>query len=145
VGDAEGILYVIPIVMLAIRFGLRGGAAGALVSFALIAIWDLHYHPATVTPVGYLSRGVSFAILGVLLGVFVDRSRNPAADDPRAQHEGESQFADTGGGRAARRGGGGGGRRAGRRVGPRRRAAAGRQGGGGGGLFTSGKKPKTPQ
>jgi HD-GYP domain-containing protein (c-di-GMP phosphodiesterase class II) len=95
VGDAEGILYVIPIAMLAIRFGLRGGAAGALVSFALLAIWDLHYHPATVTPVGYLSRGVAFAILGVLLGVFVDRSRSTAADDVRAQHEVESQFADT--------------------------------------------------
>ncbi len=48
-----------------------------------------------MTPVGYLSRGVAFAILGVLVGVFVDRSRSTAADDLRAQHEVESQFADT--------------------------------------------------
>ena len=29
-GNAEGILYVLPITLLALRFGMRGGLAGAL-------------------------------------------------------------------------------------------------------------------
>jgi hypothetical protein len=30
VGDSEGILFIVPIGLLALRFGLRGGLAGAL-------------------------------------------------------------------------------------------------------------------
>ena len=80
VGDAEGILYVLPIAVLALRFGLRGGLAGAATSFALIVVWDLGHHAAAVTVAGYLSRGVAFLVLGVLLGVFVDQRRRLQAE-----------------------------------------------------------------
>jgi PAS domain S-box-containing protein len=72
VGDSEGTLYVVPIALLALRFGLRGGAAGAVVGVALTAAWDLQSNPVSVTAYGYLSRGVAFLVLGVLLGAVVD-------------------------------------------------------------------------
>lgn len=75
VGDAEGILYVVPIAVLALRFGLRGGVAGALLSCALIVAWDVHGDRMSVSAYGYLSRGVAFLLLGVLLGVVVDHRR----------------------------------------------------------------------
>ena len=74
VGDAEGTLYVVPIALLALRYGLRGGVAGATASFGLIVAWDLGAH-SSVSVYGYLSRGVSFAVLGALLGIVVDRRR----------------------------------------------------------------------
>jgi len=72
-GDAIGILYVLPIAVLALRFGLRGGLTGAATSFALIVVWDLGHRAAAVTVAGYLGRGVAFLVLGVLLGVVVDQ------------------------------------------------------------------------
>ena len=75
VGDSEGTLYVVPIALLALRYGLRGGAAGAAVAFGLTVAWDLIGAPASVTVYGYLSRGVAFVVLGVLLGIVVDRRK----------------------------------------------------------------------
>jgi PAS domain S-box-containing protein len=79
-GDAEGILYALPIAVLALRFGLRGGLAGAATSFALIVVWDLGHAAAPVTVAGYLSRGIAFIVLGVLLGVVVDQRRRVQAE-----------------------------------------------------------------
>jgi putative two-component system response regulator len=73
--DAEGILYVVPIAMLALRYGLRGGAAGAALALGLTVAWDLVAAPVSFSVDGYLSRGVAFALLGVLLGIVVDRRR----------------------------------------------------------------------
>src|SRR5437879_1651766 len=42
VADADEILYVVPIALLALRFGLRGGLAGALTGIALVFAWDLY-------------------------------------------------------------------------------------------------------
>ena len=75
VGDAEGTLYVVPIALLALRYGLRGGAAGATAAFGLTVAWDLIGSPSSVTVYGYLSRGVAFLLLGMLLGIVVDRRR----------------------------------------------------------------------
>jgi HD-GYP domain-containing protein (c-di-GMP phosphodiesterase class II) len=80
VGDGEGTLYVVPIAMLALRFGLRGGLTGTVLSFALLAIWGLSRHTLDVTPVGYLTRGTAFLVLGVLLGAVVDERRRLAAE-----------------------------------------------------------------
>lgn len=74
VGDAEGTLYVVPIALLALCYGLRGGAAGATAAFGLVVVWDAGAS-SSVTVFGYLSRGVAFLILGVLLGIVVDRRR----------------------------------------------------------------------
>jgi response regulator RpfG family c-di-GMP phosphodiesterase len=95
VGDAEGILYVIPIACLALRFGLRGGLVGALTSFALIVAWDLHHPATTVTVSGYLTRGVAFLTLGVLLGLFVDQHRRLETSVLRLHVTAENQLAET--------------------------------------------------
>jgi PAS domain S-box-containing protein len=73
--DAHEILFVLPIALLAIRFGFRGGLAGALFGLALIVVSDLYDHDAALTVAGYLTRGFAFLLLGTLLGVFVDERR----------------------------------------------------------------------
>jgi putative two-component system response regulator len=73
--DADEILFVVPIAILALRFGLRGGVIGALVGLGLIVAWDVYDEDAIVSLPGYLSRGVAFLLLGTLLGMFVDRRR----------------------------------------------------------------------
>jgi PAS domain S-box-containing protein len=75
VGDAEGILFVVPIGVLALRFGLRGGLSGALVACALVVAWGQLDAHAIAAPAGYVSRGVAFLTLAVLLGAFVDHRR----------------------------------------------------------------------
>jgi PAS domain S-box-containing protein len=70
--DAEEVLYVLPIVLLALRFGLRGGLSAALVGLALIGAWDWQGQDFGLSVGGYLSWAVTFVLLGVLLGAFVD-------------------------------------------------------------------------
>jgi PAS domain S-box-containing protein/putative nucleotidyltransferase with HDIG domain len=80
VADADEILYVVPIALLALRFGLRGGLAGALASVALLFAWDLYKDPAALSTQGYASRAVAFILLGALLGDFVDKRRRLEAE-----------------------------------------------------------------
>jgi PAS domain S-box-containing protein len=80
VADADEILYVVPIALLALRFGLRGGLAGALAAVALVFAWDLYKDPATLSTQGYASRAVAFILLGTLLGNFVDKRRRLEAE-----------------------------------------------------------------
>jgi PAS domain-containing protein len=75
VNGAEGILFVLPIGVLALRFGLRGGLAGAAAAAALVLAWGLLVRGAPLTVTGYVSRAAAFLTLGVLLGAFVDNRR----------------------------------------------------------------------
>ncbi len=79
VADGEATLFLIPIALLALRFGLRGGLAGALVACALVVAWgrydDVHFSVS-----GYVSRGVAFLVLGPLIGSFVDHRRRLEAE-----------------------------------------------------------------
>ena len=71
--DAEEVLYVLPIVLLALRFGLRGGLSGALVGLTLIGVWGTWQGQDFGLSVwGYLSWAITFVLLGVPLGAFVD-------------------------------------------------------------------------
>jgi PAS domain S-box-containing protein len=81
-GDGVGTLYVVPTAVLALRFGLRGGLAGSVIGIALVATWDLTSDP-TLTAVGYLSRGIAYVLIGILLGVFVDRRHRLEAEIER--------------------------------------------------------------
>jgi PAS domain S-box-containing protein len=78
--DSEEVLYVVPIALLALRFGLRGGLAGALVALALVGAWDWHSQDFGLTVGGYLSWGIAFPLLGVLLGTFVDHRHRLEAE-----------------------------------------------------------------
>ena len=70
--DADEVLFVLPIAVLALRFGLRGGLAGAA-KIALILAWDLGRGAAA--SVWLREPGVAFVVLGVLLGIVVDQRR----------------------------------------------------------------------
>jgi PAS domain S-box-containing protein/putative nucleotidyltransferase with HDIG domain len=72
--NAEGGLYVIPVGVLALRFGLRGGALGALLALALTVAWGL-IDGVHFTTLGYATRALTIVALAMLLGVFVDRRR----------------------------------------------------------------------
>src|SRR3954447_6709581 len=72
------LLYDIPVALLAIAFGVRGGLAAAAVGMALFGIGDAtgEIHPNVW---GYPSRALSFVVLGSLLGLYSDRLRRAEA------------------------------------------------------------------
>src|ERR1700680_3175343 len=81
--DADEVLFVVPIALLALRFGLRGGLAGGLLGLALILIWDIYDTDLVLSAKGYVIRGIAFLLLGVLLGRFVDKRRRLEAEISR--------------------------------------------------------------
>jgi putative two-component system response regulator len=80
VADADEILFVVPIALLALSFGLRGGLAGALFGLTLVVVWDTSNNHPALSASGYLSWGVAFVLLGALLGDFVDKRRRLEAE-----------------------------------------------------------------
>jgi len=81
--DSEEVLYVVPIGLLALTFGLRGGLVGALVGLALIGTWDLTTHDSSVSVPGDACWAIAFLLLGTLLGSFVDHRRTLEAEISR--------------------------------------------------------------
>ncbi len=71
---------LVPVALLALRFGRRGGLAGALAAVTLTGLWDLVHDDAAVTILGYLSRGIAFVLIGVFLGAFMDQRRRLEAE-----------------------------------------------------------------
>jgi PAS domain S-box-containing protein/putative nucleotidyltransferase with HDIG domain len=80
VADAVEVLYAVPIVLLALRFGLRGGLLGALVALALIGIYDYAAGMFDVSALGDVSWAFAFLFLGVVLGSYVDHRRRLEAE-----------------------------------------------------------------
>lgn len=80
-GDLRGgtfevtMLFVVPIAVCAIEFGLWGAIAAGLLSLALVFAWDLTRPDADLPAIGYLTRAVTFLLLGGLLGRFVTTRR----------------------------------------------------------------------
>jgi PAS domain S-box-containing protein len=68
------LLYDLPVALIAIAFGVRAGLAASAVGMVLYAIGDsaseIHSNVA-----GYLSRGLTFVLLAVLLGLYSERRR----------------------------------------------------------------------
>jgi PAS domain S-box-containing protein len=87
VADDYEILFVLPIALLAVRFGLRGGLAGALLAIALIVAWNVLGHDVRLSAAGYLSRGIAALLLGTLLGIFVDERHRLEAEISRYYQE----------------------------------------------------------
>ncbi len=72
--DAILILFVVPIAICALEFGLRGGLAASMIAIALL----LFYEATTgrgLDGVGIVAGATAFLILGGLLGRFVDERR----------------------------------------------------------------------
>ncbi|MFI4990740.1 MAG: HD-GYP domain-containing protein [Solirubrobacterales bacterium] len=73
--DAPDILLSFPIVMLALRFGIRGGLAGATAAVALIVVWGIEDNDPAMGVISYLSWGVAAVFLAALVGGFVQHRR----------------------------------------------------------------------
>jgi PAS domain S-box-containing protein len=78
-GDGETLLYMIPVGILALGFGLRGGIAGAAVGFALTVAW-VQVNQVALTDVGFLTRGLAYLAVGALIGAFVDQRHRLEAE-----------------------------------------------------------------
>jgi signal transduction histidine kinase len=89
INDPDALLanfYVIPIALLAIEFGVRGGVIGATIGFALVPAWSV-INTVHVAALGYISRGAVMYVTGVVVGRFSDRLRSDIAERQEAQRD----------------------------------------------------------
>lgn len=73
-GDSVSLLYVLPIALLAVTFGLRAGLAAGVLGILLVVVWVL-VENVQLTAWGWLTRAVPMLLLGVLVGDAMDRLR----------------------------------------------------------------------
>jgi PAS domain S-box-containing protein len=73
-GDATLVLCVLPIVLCAIARGPVGGTAASLVALGLTGVWDWRTD-ADISALGYVARGLTFAVVGVTVGYFAVQRR----------------------------------------------------------------------
>lgn len=77
--DVTSMLYVLPVALLAVAFGVRTGLAAGAAAVALIGIWSA-VERVTFTPLGWVARVVPLLLLGYLLGDASDRLRRVEAE-----------------------------------------------------------------
>jgi diguanylate cyclase (GGDEF)-like protein/PAS domain S-box-containing protein len=70
--DDITLLYVLPVALLAVSYGVRGGVLGACLGLGVFAIWATS-HDIDVGVVGYLTRTTAIVIFGGLAGFLSDR------------------------------------------------------------------------
>ncbi|MGH2840270.1 MAG: PAS domain-containing hybrid sensor histidine kinase/response regulator [Solirubrobacteraceae bacterium] len=78
------VLLIVPIAICAVEFGFAGGITAAAVALVLIAIADV-VAELSFGPLGYLSRGATYLVVGGLLGSFVTRQRKLERQVMRAE------------------------------------------------------------
>ena len=76
------LLYDIPVALLALTFGVRGGLVAALIGMVLFTIGD-QAGDIQSNAAGYISRALSFFVLAGLLGLYADRLRRADAEGRR--------------------------------------------------------------
>ena len=80
--NAPLVLFVVPIALCAIEFGLRGGVAGALLALGLLALGEASSDD-DLGALGLATRATAYLVVGVLLGRFVDAQRRLEAEVER--------------------------------------------------------------
>jgi PAS domain S-box-containing protein len=75
VGDAEGALFIVPIAVLALRFGVRGALAGSLLALVLVLLWGRVIADVHLLTTGYVVRGTTLVVMAILMGTFVEHRR----------------------------------------------------------------------
>jgi hypothetical protein len=75
VEDSISMLYVLPVALLALTFGLRVGLAAGLVAVGLLVAW-VAWSGEQLSPLGWLSRVTPLLLLGGLVGVAAERIRD---------------------------------------------------------------------
>jgi hypothetical protein len=83
--DAILVLLLLPIGIVAMRFGWIGGVCSAAASLLLFAIWD-HTCDAPLGPLGYLTSAVVFSGIGVTIGLLAVERRKDAERGPIGAH-----------------------------------------------------------
>jgi PAS domain S-box-containing protein len=73
-GESAAVLFTLPVVLLAIKFGTWGGIGGAALTMGLLGLWDAADQDH-MPLLSYLGRAVAYGILGGLLGNFSTRLR----------------------------------------------------------------------
>lgn len=81
--DAVLVLFVVPIALSAIAYGLRGGLAASTLALLLLGLWPFLADQAFGF-FGYLSRSSAFLVVGGLVGHFADQRR--ALEDSLRRH-----------------------------------------------------------
>jgi glucose-6-phosphate-specific signal transduction histidine kinase len=71
--DAVSMLFVLPIALLAVAFGIRGGLVGAVAGIGLLVLWSVATGATELSIVGWLTRVTALFLLGGLLGSSTDR------------------------------------------------------------------------
>lgn len=74
-GDAVSVLYIFPVALLAVTFGLVGGMVGASVGIGLEVFGYSVFHGAPPDVLGWSTQGTVVLVLGALLGHATDRKR----------------------------------------------------------------------
>jgi putative nucleotidyltransferase with HDIG domain len=72
--DGVSFLFVIPVALFALLYGLPGGLASATVSLLAVVVINL-LERSPMTAWGYINRGAAVFVVGALLGWFADRRR----------------------------------------------------------------------
>jgi hypothetical protein len=72
--DAISVLFVLPVALLALSFGLRAGIGSGILGVSLLALWAVP-SGEELTVLGWLSRTTPLLLLGVLVGAASDRIR----------------------------------------------------------------------
>lgn len=75
VGDGEGALFIVPIGVLALRFGLRGALGGSLLALVLVVAWGRIATGAHLLATGYIVRATTLLVVAALMGTFVEHRR----------------------------------------------------------------------
>jgi K+-sensing histidine kinase KdpD len=89
-GHAIAVLYVLPIALLAVAFGLRGGLVAAAAGFALFAVFEVLHSSGDIDADGWVVRAVAMFLLGGLLGRATDQavaSEAAALAEQRRRHQ----------------------------------------------------------
>lgn len=82
VADGYSLLYVLPIALVALRFGLAGGLAAAGLATALFAAWT-QLDEVSLGVAGYLTRALAFFTLGGLVGFEIEQRRRAETEKNR--------------------------------------------------------------
>jgi len=80
--DAISFLYVVPVVIVAISCGTRGGALAGVVAFGLSTASALIADQPT-SAFGYVNRAIVFVFIGALVGRFANELRSLEAESTR--------------------------------------------------------------
>jgi len=80
--DATALLFTVPIALLAVTLGARAGLLAGLLSVGLLALWVVQAG-VRLTPVGWAARVAPLLLVGVLLGLMIDRLRRADAERHR--------------------------------------------------------------